>query len=164
MFGYRVLHILTHPWIAIDHICDEIKWSWQRVFRGWDDRVIWSIDYHLCKYMPIWLRELRRVRHGFPIEMLTDSPEPIAGQTHTYSSGLTYDDLKDTIRLMDEQKSCDQKASEKWDAILEEIAEGFEAGYAIEEVALHIEEYSVLMAKFDHGMELFKKHFFDLWD
>jgi hypothetical protein len=25
-----------------------IKWAWQRVYRGWDDRAVWSIDSHLC--------------------------------------------------------------------------------------------------------------------
>lgn len=30
----------------------EIKWAWQRVFRGYDDRIYWGFDYHLTKIIP----------------------------------------------------------------------------------------------------------------
>lgn len=47
----------------------EIKWAWQRVFRGWDDTVVWSIDMHLNVMLPQWLRVLRDNGMGVPCGM-----------------------------------------------------------------------------------------------
>lgn len=40
--------------------------AYQRLFRGWDDSAIWSIDYYLAEMMPIWLEELKKKSKGAP--------------------------------------------------------------------------------------------------
>lgn len=53
-FGFRVeswWRFKTRP----------IRFAWQRLTRGWDDRVIWSIDIHLAKVIPEWIGELARI-------------------------------------------------------------------------------------------------------
>lgn len=27
----------------------QVRWAWQRLTRGWDDRVVWDLDRHLCR-------------------------------------------------------------------------------------------------------------------
>jgi hypothetical protein len=50
----------------IKDIKNEIKWAYQRVKYGYDERVTWSIDYYLCEYIPIWIRKIKN--HGHPIK------------------------------------------------------------------------------------------------
>ena len=54
-----------------------------------------------------------------------------------------------------------------WKETLEEIREGFRAGRKLisdDAYGMHADELKELQKKFDNGMNLFKKHFFDLWD
>src|SRR5271157_4693879 len=46
-------------WNAPGNAWDEVRFAWQRVFRGWDDRAVWSIDYWLDAKMPDMLRRLK---------------------------------------------------------------------------------------------------------
>ena len=103
MFDYRPRYYLTHPWILFDELYLEIKWAWQRIFRGWDDRVIWGLDSYLCEYMPVWLRKLKK-KQGCPLEMYSDP----------YKTSYSDEEFKE--------------AQKRWHNLLEEIAEGFEAG------------------------------------
>jgi len=51
----------------LEELFRHLKWAWQRAYRGWDDTVVWSIDYYLAQYMPIWLRKLKEDKKGIPI-------------------------------------------------------------------------------------------------
>jgi hypothetical protein len=51
-----------------------IKYGYQRLFRGWDDTTIWSLDTRFCKTLGEQLIELARVSHGWP-DTLYDTPE-----------------------------------------------------------------------------------------
>lgn len=47
----------------------EIKYAWQRVFRGWDDTACWGIDdYFLLNFTEI-LKRFKEKLHGFPISV-----------------------------------------------------------------------------------------------
>lgn len=43
-----------------------IRFAYQRVFRGWDDRAVWSTDTVLAKNLGAQLVELSRIAHGYP--------------------------------------------------------------------------------------------------
>jgi len=45
----------------------EVKWAWQRVFRGWDDTACWSIDEHLSILLPKVIRKLRDGCDSYPL-------------------------------------------------------------------------------------------------
>jgi len=45
---------------------DEVKWAWQRIFRKWDDTVVWSIDEHLSIVLPQILRQLKKEASSYP--------------------------------------------------------------------------------------------------
>jgi len=42
------------------NIKSQIKWAWQRVFRGYDDRWYWSLDGHLNWIIPICVRKMKK--------------------------------------------------------------------------------------------------------
>jgi len=35
--------------MSIRWACNEVKWAWQRLYRGWDDRATWSADYYFAR-------------------------------------------------------------------------------------------------------------------
>ena len=72
-FGYARWYYLTHPWEWVEDLLHNLRWAWQRVYRGWDDRVVWSIDGHLATMMPIWLQRLKETNHGVPCLFTNDN-------------------------------------------------------------------------------------------
>ena len=167
-FTCRKKYYLTHPFIWLDDFYRSLKYAAQRAFRGWDDTVIWSIDDYLCEMLPVWLCRLKQDKLGVPMEFSVEDDDEELTQART-----------------------------AWNAVLDEMIAGFEAGGKItrnelpiheqaEEMVSHYKEdgserfYNALdrlggMDRirheteelgiiFNHGMELFHRHFFDLWD
>lgn len=55
--------------------CRCIRWSWQRIKRGYADCDWWNMDSYLQRLIPEMLQELRTNRHGSPAylgEIYTD--------------------------------------------------------------------------------------------
>ena len=50
-----------------------IKYSWQRVRRGWADCDTWSIDCWFCAVMPQMLNRLAEHNYGVPIDFVDES-------------------------------------------------------------------------------------------
>lgn len=54
----------------------EIKWAWQRAFRGYDDTAYWGLYHYIAKIaMPV-LKEYRFNGHGVP-GMVCEKDEPM---------------------------------------------------------------------------------------
>lgn len=134
---YASRHYLTHPWLFFDGLWDNLRWAWQRVFKGYDERIAWSIDWYLVDAMPLWIDELIediKVLGGIPTEIYEDC-------------------------------GCDEvKAEEEWVRILDEIKSGFVAGHKMLNLEWDsLDEYSVLHGRLKNSFELLKEHFFSLW-
>ena len=99
---YRPRYYLYHPIVFYKDVRRTIKFAYQRLTRDWDDSVTWNIDYWLCKIMPDILEKLKKDKQGIPNEVF-DNPN----KTHE-----------------DEEW---KKAEAKYDAILDEMIEGFKA-------------------------------------
>lgn len=118
----------------------ETKHAFQRMFRGWDDSVVWSIDWHLTEYMPVWLNKLKESKHGtpgcfFPENYNGDNPE------------------------------LEAEANRLWKEQLDIMVDGFVAARNIQERRYDNDtELDVLREKFELGMKSFTEHFFSLWD
>ena len=124
-------------------IKSNIVWAWQRMVRGWDDRAIWSIDVYLSDQIPQLVRRLKEIAHGTPTQMFEDSDWDEEGNYYT-----------------DEAM---KRASAKWDAILDEIAEGFEEYYFLSvEGDCSMEAWE--SEKFKKAFDLLKEYFPNLWD
>lgn len=131
--------------VSLNDAKHEIKWAWQRVFKGYDDPSVWSHHSVMAKTTTKILRELAENKVGCPM------------------------DLYDSKKKKDE---C-----HKWKNILIEMAEGFEAATAIDNMDYFTEGVSgkydkkesdkkrkILEKKFDKGMKLYHDHYFSLWD
>ena len=139
--GYSPFYAFTHPHKIVEFCFDEIKYAWQRVFRGWDDRVIWSVDIYLTEKIPLWLKELQYCKVGVPIRFF-ENPEKIE-----YSN--------------EEHKI----ARDKWNKELQVMIDGFSASKKIHDLEWNTkEEEEELYITFEKGMQSFTKNYFSLWD
>jgi len=150
-----------------DSICLPIKWAWQRLTRGWDDRVIWSIDYYLSEMMPAWLRRLKRVQHGYPCQF-EGKPEKWDEVLDTIIDGFeaakqindcdfpVWDWLREreVERYGRELDIFSLEDQAKMDVVKEEI--NFREVYEAQEAGA--------MERFHEGIALFVEHYFSLWD
>lgn len=142
-FRYYIKHPL-HLWYDLTN---PLKWAWQRVFRGWDDRVIWSIDGYLSEMMPQWLRRLKEEKAGIPFSC--------------FEGSTTEEIEKEDLAV----------AEKKWHAILDTMIAGFEAGkklidydFMYDDIEEFHKQQFVAEVTFNRGMDAFKEHYFSLWD
>jgi hypothetical protein len=60
-----------HVWRTVKHAPgnarNQVRWAWQRVHRGWDDRALWSLDTWLAGTLGAQLVAMADVAHGWPI-------------------------------------------------------------------------------------------------
>ena len=129
---------------SVSKIIDNIKWAWQRVFRGWDDRAVWSIDFYLSKLVPELITHLQKKGVGIPVAIFSELFSPVG----PYVTDVT-----------SEQENL---AKEKWNSVLEEIKVGFEAYRdAMEKGEDQLQV--VYSEKYERSWELFRKYFDCLW-
>ena len=168
---FWINHWLCNP----DNVYREVKYAYQRVVRGWDDRASWSVDYWLDDKMPAILRQLKRDKHGTPMSMFPTDAEYIA------EDGNATD-------------AAHEIAIARWDGVMDKMIAGFEASRRVKE-GLYEEElgeypldrpdgmdkatwkkvkhdrYLASRALeerdekiFKEGMALFAEHYWSLWD
>jgi hypothetical protein len=135
---YHWKHCLTHPHAVIVSYARNIKWFFQRGWRGYADCDVWSIDYYIDEWMPSALRQLGKG---------CGTPAILCGED------------SDNISL--------NKSHKKWVTILEQIAVGFEANMRLQNCEYNLEnmgEKKELYRKCDKGLKLFIKYFNNLWN
>lgn len=52
-------YYLLHPLRFLKHMAGNIKWAWQRVIRGWDDKEAIDINWYLSVVLPPMLDYLK---------------------------------------------------------------------------------------------------------
>lgn len=139
--GYNTAYVITHPWKITEEIWCQTKWAWQRVFRGWDDRALWGINYYIAKILPEMLTKFIKYNNGIPMSIVDKYPR------------------NDSYEMSDEDYDT---ASIEWDAILQKISDGFALYDKLDEIS-DKEERERNVKKFNKALELFKEHFNDLW-
>ena len=138
-FPYRV-------WYQSGELYRRIKWGFQRMFRGYDDRAYWGVDGYLTDIALPALKWLRAHGHGLPWNQ-----ESTGWTSHTQESWnelldkmilafqiMHDDDYSDPTSLGAPDISVDKDAYWKW----------------------HEER----KAKVDEGLKWFAKYFQSLWD
>lgn len=144
--GYNFYHAITHPWLFIQEWKRQIKWAWQRVFRGWDDTAVWSVDSYLAEIIPQLLTALKEKKQGIPISVFDDEPEVLEGGVIGYG------------------EESMKKAEEKWDKILDTIIYGFTEYTRAENELVSIEEWKGVREKLSESFDLLNKYFDGLFD
>jgi hypothetical protein len=154
---HRAYYVLQEPWKILRYYKNEIKYAHQRVSRGWDDKAVWHVGYFLAEMLPGIMRQLKEVGHGFPVTMYEGAEDnPISQmQLGSIDNDGNYIETEE-----------DKKASEKWDKILDDIADGFECYLKYdEEFDYKIpREEDENYRKFQYALDLLKKYYEDLWD
>ena len=142
--GYSAFYNLTHPWKPIQECIRQIKWAWQRVFKGYDDRATWSIDSYLSVLISKLVLELKENNIGIPYKM--------------------YKGMTPVDECCNYSEEDNKTASDKWQEVLSKISKGFKGYTEIDTADYNSPEEILLEAQFSEGFELFRKHFPDLWD
>ena len=147
--GYRPSHAIFHPWKIVDYCWCEVIYAWQRAFRGWDDTVIWSIDYYLAEKIPIWLMELKKDKSGVPGQFITTADEYID---------------EHGVQCVSEEGM--KRAEKEYDDILDKISVGFLAYKNVSDCKFDYNSPEEIAAnkQFEEGFDLFKKYFGTFWD
>jgi hypothetical protein len=153
-----------------------IKWAIQRVYRGWDDRVLWNVDAYLAQMIPLWLIELKK-KESCPILFSEDKPElPSYSDNDWASNKQEWDNIVDKIILgfRAAEKLIDGD-SPAWDKFFEEYSKRYgsydfndqkQQETLLKELGTYeaqIEEEKQLLSQFNDGIELFRKYFFNFW-
>lgn len=149
IFSKKIQYMIPR---TIKNIKNEIEWAWQRVFRGYDDRMIWSLNSYLDTYIPKIIRKMIKIVHGYPANPFCESE----------------------IKNIEQWKEILEKIAKGFDAIRkidnyefmknteEKYTEGIFKG--MHKKKTDKKEYNRLYNEFEKGIELFKKYFLNLWD
>ena len=140
--GYNVYYLLFHPWEIIEEWVRQIKWAWQRVFRGWDDQAVFSVDCYLSKIIPELVADVKKYGDGVPMEIL--SKYPSHGENFEYSD----EDFASALK--------------EWHEILDTIIIGFKDYYEGLTVAVR-NTYPQKGESFNKAFDLFREYFGNLW-
>jgi len=135
---YRILD-------KIKYFPQDLKHFYQRAKKGYSFRDVWSIDYWFMDIMPQMLTDLKKKKHGCPVQF-------------THNEDGTEKDFA--------------QAMEEWQSVLDRMIFCFtemnddtcsmKNEYDEEYSRLKIEEYKNNMK--NEGFELFSKYFWNLWD
>lgn len=143
LLSYRPSYILFRPFLIIQEFSREVKYAWQRVYRGWDDTVPWSVDVWMYHMMPEILVKLKGKGHLFGDVV----PE---GENGDYS---------------DEQY---KQAEKDWDKEIDNMIEGFKAAQKLNDLEYNWKdddrkEEKELIDIYKRGMKSFVDNYFRLW-
>lgn len=131
------------PWAIrsnIGNLFRCIKFSYQRIMRGFSDYDVWSLDEYYASLFAATLRRLAATTHGYPVDYETgveDENGVETGYIHWCAELNRIADLFDTVSA--------------FDASLEL---GDENGISAAEKQANLEE----------ALDWLKEHWYDLWD
>jgi len=140
---------IYEPWYRVDKklktICRKIKWSFQRITKGYCEYDTWDLDTHYCRYFRDTVEYLRKHCHGYPF-------------------GHTEESWDLTLKQMSE---CFNKAQEDVPNIYED--EYFYANPRTEELRKKYFDEEDRIHKYHQdnlteGLRLLVKNFNNLWD
>lgn len=152
----------------------QLRWAWQRLTRGWDDRVIWSIMDYLARLLPVWLECLKEEKRGVPGSLCPEGRD-------VEEASIIWDGIFDKMiagfvaarRLLENDfppwdewhKAMSGQDGKRLVSWHEEDRE------QINQIEKELDFWPRLrqqedeaLKQFEEGMDLFKEHFFDLWD
>jgi len=67
-YGRRSPHILFARMRNKHRFVFRLRMAWQRATRGYDDSMLWSLDYALAKLTVVGVQAMRKWQNGYPTE------------------------------------------------------------------------------------------------
>lgn len=168
-YGYAARYALRHPHDVVRHYLYEVKYFLQRGWRGYSDRDLWSLDYYLARVLQDALPDLADRAHTYiPQEDMTDEEAMARSDEILRKIG---DGFKAANELCEQDfyvysippdphadlflpsDPPDSKFVEMNPAAMGEL----------DQDATDIARLAI-MKRWEEGIDLFKKYYFDLWD
>lgn len=157
-------YVLDSWWTTICTPFRHIKWFFQRVFRGWDNRNLWALDCSIVKWLLPQLIAFRNLPpHGHPCDlkcmedwlyiidkMIWSFKWILADSEDKYADEIGYSEMMDLFNKaynldMDNNKTFlqvkDEQIKNRYESMKEELED-----------------------KYQEGMNLFYEYFRNLWD
>jgi len=122
---------------------NEVKWAFQRMHRGWDDRDVWDISICLSRIIPEMVLSLKEKGEGFPASLVEDED---------------WDKTKNSFR-----EGAEERLMQEWETILDKIAEGFGEYRELIESGRSCFGEATENKKFQEAFDLLREHFGSLW-
>lgn len=88
--------LLREPWKIPGFLLKNIKYSWQRITKGYCDMDLWSIDDWFMGVMPDMLQQFKDTKHGSPVSL---------GKDYVNENGIL----------------CNDSCHDEWNRILEQM-------------------------------------------
>jgi hypothetical protein len=138
-FKWRIIDVVW-DWISPVMNYNRLIWFWQRLTRGFDDRVIWNLDYKIAEFVLPRLKLFKKKKMGWSNDF----------------HDLNYDDYNE-----EERKKSDEKAEKEWNKTIDKMIYSFEL--IIKDEWKSIEEMKKKDKDIEEGLKLFAKYFRELW-
>lgn len=134
----RLLGMIHKLHAPTGDLLNEIRFFFERGIYGWSSQDSWDITSCLDRIIPEMVRYLKEKKQGVPSILLS-------------SWNPTDEEL--------------EEAGKRYDAILDDIAEGFETHRANQDIGVlpQEEKYSEIREKIKKGMTLFVEYYDTLW-
>lgn len=140
--------------VSLRRFPKEVKWHWQRAFRGWADCDVWDMNGYLTQLIPGMLRHLKAHSTGYPMHF----------------QGMEYNDKNEVV-----YQRTNEEAAAAWDACLQSIIDGLEAydrvedsfdfcGTTQEDIDQYLKDLNAAIDKRTKVFHLMAEHFGSLWD
>jgi hypothetical protein len=155
-------YYVFHPIKFIKEVCRNLKYAWQRIFRGWDDMESWNIySYFLDRNIEM-LNVFSKNLISYPPD---SSPEEWADTllkiTDGFEAGKKLSDL-DTVAWDEKYKLMCERGISGLDSIND--GKVYEIDKEINFWERHEKEMKEFEERFNEGMKLFVDNFWHLWD
>lgn len=167
------------PWKLPKLMLRNIKYSIQRVTKGYCDKDLWNIDCWFMNLMPDMLQQFKDTKHGNPdgldvewdnilermIFLLREMNEETCRRKNPYQAEHenVMDEFEEKYGIFGEKLEADKKAELRrvlhFPHELQEYKDVEEKYYAEERALV---QYRVACK--NQALELFSKWFYDLWD
>jgi hypothetical protein len=149
LFGYAPHVLLQEPWVILDSVWDEVRWAYQRVSKGYDDRATWGIGYWLGKYVPKILGEMKGSKVGIPMTFFDDTENTEYSDAEEDTAAKRYDEV-----IMDLKKAFEEMVE------MEEYKFDWENKTREE----NLEEYNIKMKSIKDRMKKLIDYYWELGD
>lgn len=151
---------IKHPWKLPKLFFNNIKYSYQRITKGYCDKDLWDIDCWFMDIIPRMLQQFKETRCGSP---------GVLGEYYTDTDGILKNDIchKEWDKILDEMiflfREMNEETCSRKNTYIEEYNRApNECKVKYFEYEKELEEYR--MECKDKAFALFSKWFYSLWD
>jgi hypothetical protein len=190
-FPFTFEEYLDRPKQLVKDLYDNCKWALQRAWRGYDSRATYDTHSHLAEHIPEVIKKLKAWGNSNPCFMPEDleDQEHDYSTEQTKSFNKWHQILDQIIEGFEAGQKLIDGVSPYWDEVEDEWERRYPGKdkFVVTQMTEedehwdYVPEYANLFKelkydesvkawkqdnqqKFDRGMQLFHKYFFDLWD